>query len=208
MKRILCITLILILACSSFALGAVTMTSINVSPNTARVCVNGKLVTTDNFNYNGTLYVPLRSGFETAGATVTWDNVHKQAGIKVPTTDYLFMRFIRVERCSKFALDYLYKDFATYKDAYLSLVKEEADVLSKDMVYIGTVDEYDIDKRISDCMTTSMNISSKYMKGEISATEAGRLELANYTELQKIKTELDNRVLQRYLRDPNAQYYW
>lgn len=81
MKRILCITLILILACSSFALGAVTMTSINVSPNTAKIYVNGELLSADNFNYNGTLYVPLRAVSENMGADVNWNNSTKTATI-------------------------------------------------------------------------------------------------------------------------------
>lgn len=209
MKRILCITLILILVCSSFALGAVTTANINVSPNTAKIYVNGKLLEADNFNYNGTLYVPLRAGFESSGAQVTWDNAHKRADIRIPSTDYLYLYFIRTERCSKFALDYLYSgNFSDYIGTYLSLAEDVKDAKNKDMIFRGTADEYSLEGRIYDCNTTSLEICSKYMKKEISSAEAGKLELANYTELQKIKVELDNRVLERYLRDPDATYSW
>jgi hypothetical protein len=84
MKRMLITTLIVILCASSMAFSAQATKSITVSPNTATVTVNGEKVASDNFNYNGTIYVPLRGVFEKAGFTVGWDQATKTAKITEP----------------------------------------------------------------------------------------------------------------------------
>lgn len=81
MKRTLIITLIVILCASSIVFSAQSTKSITVSPNTATITVNGEKITSDNFNYNGTIYVPLRGVFEKAGFSVGWDQATRTAAI-------------------------------------------------------------------------------------------------------------------------------
>jgi hypothetical protein len=95
MKRTLIITLIFILCASSIAFSAQATRNITVSPNTATVTVNGEKTTSDNFNYNGTIYVPLRGVFEKAGFNVGWDQSTKTAKITEPDnlrfTEYVIL---------------------------------------------------------------------------------------------------------------------
>lgn len=78
--RKLIIALILVLATSCIAFSAATQ-AITVSANTAKINVNGKSIGADNFNYNGTLYVPLRAISENMGMSVNWNNDIKTASI-------------------------------------------------------------------------------------------------------------------------------
>jgi hypothetical protein len=84
MKKTLIITLIVVLCASSVAFSAQATRNITVTPNTATITVNGEKVTSDNFNYNGTIYVPLRGVFEKAGFNVGWDQGTKTAAITEP----------------------------------------------------------------------------------------------------------------------------
>lgn len=58
-KRIMSIALIFVLSASCFVFSASSLKTINVSPNTVKVKVNGNDLNADNFNYNRTVYVPL-----------------------------------------------------------------------------------------------------------------------------------------------------
>ena len=85
MKKITCIVITLVILFSSITFAISTTKSIVVSPNTATVFVNGSTVLSDNFNYNGTLYIPLRAISENMGANVGWDQSTKTASIVTST---------------------------------------------------------------------------------------------------------------------------
>lgn len=78
-KRILSIALSLSLLGTTCSFGATSQ--ISVTPNEATTCLNGVPRYYNNFNYNGSLYIPLRSLFEDAGYKVTWDQTTKTANI-------------------------------------------------------------------------------------------------------------------------------
>ncbi len=61
-------------------------TNISALFNSITVMVNGKHVDTDNFNYKGVTYVPLRSISELLGKEIDWDNENKivNIGEKLP----------------------------------------------------------------------------------------------------------------------------
>lgn len=80
MKRIIAIILVLGLF-SSAVYGASTLKNISVAPNYATIKVDGKVITADNFIYNGTTYVPLRAISENLSCTVDWDQKTKTASI-------------------------------------------------------------------------------------------------------------------------------
>lgn len=84
MKRIIAILLVIGLF-STAVYGASTLKSISVAPNYAAVKVDGKLITVDNFVYNGVTYVPLRAISENLSCTVGWDQNTKTATITSKT---------------------------------------------------------------------------------------------------------------------------
>lgn len=82
MKRILTIIVIIgVLGMSSVVYAATYFENIKVCPNTASVIVNGQKIDTDNFNYNGTIYVPLRAVSEKMGGVVEWEQSTQSAKI-------------------------------------------------------------------------------------------------------------------------------
>ena len=81
-ERVMAITLVLVLTVSSVAFGASALETINVARNDATIYVNGNVLNADNFNYNGSLYVPLRAVSENMGMNVSWNDIDKSATIK------------------------------------------------------------------------------------------------------------------------------
>jgi hypothetical protein len=67
---------------------AVQTESISVVRNQAQIITgDAKFLTADNFNYNGSLYVPLRAVSEEMGLSVTWNDDIKTAEIRAPQAD-------------------------------------------------------------------------------------------------------------------------
>lgn len=83
MKKKIAIVLALLIAGTGVAFGA---QNIYVDPNTVTITVNGKTITTDNFLYNGTTYVPLRAVSEELDAQVGWNQATKTASITMPSS--------------------------------------------------------------------------------------------------------------------------
>jgi spore germination protein GerM len=72
---------------SGAIVGGTLSEMIKVYRNTASMQVNNTLVTTDNFIYNNTTYVPLRSITELLGKDVQWDNLSKMVSINDPVIE-------------------------------------------------------------------------------------------------------------------------
>jgi hypothetical protein len=85
MKRRIAITglaIILIVTATVSVYSAVVQESIVVARNQASIVINEeKTLTADNFNYNGSLYVPLRAVSEEIGLSVSWNGDTKTAKI-------------------------------------------------------------------------------------------------------------------------------
>jgi hypothetical protein len=81
MKKVICIALILIISTTSIIFAAASSINISVVANQAKITVDGKLITADNFLYNGTTYVPLRAISENLSCNVSWDQQTKTASI-------------------------------------------------------------------------------------------------------------------------------
>jgi hypothetical protein len=62
------------------------MQKITVAVNSVNLVVNGKKVSTDNFLYKGTTYVPLRAVSETFGKEVNWNQSTQTVTISEPGT--------------------------------------------------------------------------------------------------------------------------
>lgn len=114
MKRTLIITLIIVLCASSIVFSAQAARNITVYPNTATITVNGEKITSDNFNYNGTIYVPLRGVFEKAGFTVRWDQGTRTAAIAVPDNSRFTQYAILLNEFRN--ITYLHSQIATAAD--------------------------------------------------------------------------------------------
>ncbi|MEJ8553394.1 copper amine oxidase N-terminal domain-containing protein [Tepidibacter sp. Z1-5] len=75
-KRIICLTFILTLVCSSLAFASGYSRSITAYFSNIKVSLNGKTLNFSNepFIYGGTVYVPLRDVSESLGVNVAWDD--------------------------------------------------------------------------------------------------------------------------------------
>lgn len=75
-KRILCLTFILTLLCSTLAFSSGYSKSITAYFSNIKVSLNGKTLNFSNepFIYGGNVYVPLRDVSESLGVNVAWDD--------------------------------------------------------------------------------------------------------------------------------------
>ncbi|MCT4507451.1 MAG: copper amine oxidase N-terminal domain-containing protein [Tepidibacter sp.] len=75
-KRILCLTFILTLICSTIAFSSGYSRSITAYFSNIKVSLNGKTLNFSNepFIYGGNVYVPLRDVSESLGVNVAWDD--------------------------------------------------------------------------------------------------------------------------------------
>jgi len=80
-KKVMAGALAVMLTLSTTVLASSTQKDITVNANQMKVVVDGKDITADNFLYNGTTYLPLRSVSEAMGATVAYDNATQTATI-------------------------------------------------------------------------------------------------------------------------------
>jgi hypothetical protein len=111
MKRlfyVFLITAVLVTNCI-VVFGVTNMKSISVSPNTATVTVNGVKISSDNFNYNGSIYVPLRAVSENMGAKVLWNQNSKTASITT-LSDKDFNAHVYTEMMHEY---FVLKDYTT-----------------------------------------------------------------------------------------------
>ncbi|MFV0516422.1 MAG: stalk domain-containing protein [Aminipila sp.] len=76
-KRILSIVLVALLLSTSCAFAGTTQ--ISVKQNEACIRINEEILNADNFNYNGTLYIPLRAVSESMGEEVNWNQDYETA---------------------------------------------------------------------------------------------------------------------------------
>ncbi|MFA4885664.1 MAG: GerMN domain-containing protein [Desulfotomaculaceae bacterium] len=83
MKKVFisCLVLVLVIITSSLAMGNNLIELINVHRNKVILEVNTIRVTTDNFLYNGTTYVPIRAVSELLGKDVGWNAYTNVASI-------------------------------------------------------------------------------------------------------------------------------
>lgn len=81
------VTITSILSFGFSGLADTTWKTIDVAVNSINLKVNGKAVTTDNFVYDGTTYVPLRAVGDMLGKNIVWDDTTKTA--EVNDKDYV-----------------------------------------------------------------------------------------------------------------------